>query len=58
MATCEITVNATAAHVMDVLADLPGMLEWSRRRLGGSHRARPGGPADPCPLAGKIRTAA
>lgn len=29
MATCEITVNATAAHVMDVLANLPGMLEWS-----------------------------
>ena len=29
MATGEITVNATAAHVMDVLADLPGMLEWS-----------------------------
>jgi len=29
MATGQITVTATAAAIMDVLADLPGMLEWS-----------------------------
>jgi hypothetical protein len=29
MATGHITITATPAEVMDVLADLSGMLEWS-----------------------------
>lgn len=29
MATGRMTISATAAQIMDVLVDLPGMLEWS-----------------------------